>query len=222
MLTIGRSKSYEETVYESLLREYTEIRKADLKKTETAREKIAEADKTIETNKRLMEDATTTGDMLLYATLKSEANKAEETRKFYKGVVAKAEKTPCIAPEAARALYSKANAEIERVKQEYNNAMVEALKPIVELSNDAWSKLYMLYYAKNRIESNLEHKSSGFTPNILNTMHLMSALDKIMQTDEYKKLCADVDPVVKRDLFRKHEWWSPATAAFQEEAAKWI
>lgn len=217
---LGRNKS--ETVYESLLREYLQARQADLEKTATARAKVDEADKTIEANKSLMEEATAAGDMPTYTALKIETTKAEECKKFYKGVLAKAEQNPCISPEAALAMYRKANAEIEKIKQEYNRAMVEAVKPIIELSNDTWLKIYLLQYAMNRIESNLEHKPRGFYPNLLAGLHVMGSFDKLLQTDEYKQNNPDVPGDVKLEPGKRYEWQDPAKAAFKEEAAKWI
>lgn len=208
-------------VYENLLKEYTTLRSAELDKTAKAKSKIEEANAKIEDNKKNMAKATENGDIDAYAELNADNAKNAEIVKFFNGVLEAAKQNASIPPEQAHDLYAKANAEMAAIKEEYNKDIIEALKPLIELSSKAYMQLYLLAMAKNKIRNNLEHKKETFYPPCFFDLSLMVKLDQILQDRDYKENNPDFVGPQKFDA-TYNNWKASADNIVKKEQAKWI
>lgn len=208
-------------VYEEIFKEYTKLKSAEDNKTANARAKIEEAAKQIDTDKSLMEEATKRGDLEAYAGLKADSAKHTEIVKFFTGVLENAKRNPVITQEEATRLYMMASKEQATLKDEYNARMLEAIKPIIEFTNEIDLQIKLLEMAKNKIKNNLEHSPGMFTPDFVSNMHMHDKFDKLLQCDDYKRLSPDVSAEIKRDLYERYEWQAPIAADLTREAARW-
>lgn len=214
------AKSKNTSVYEEMLKEFTTLKAAEDNKTSTARAKIAEANNKIESNNKLMEEATRRGDLESYAELKAENAKATEIVKFYTGVLENVRKVPSIEPGEANRLYAMANREIAALKDEYNAKMIEAIRPIIAFTNELYLQMQLLEMAKNKIRNHLEHTPGTFSADYISNMHIMDKFDKLLQCDDYKRLCPDVKGDEKY-AFKRYEWQSPIKAELAKESTRW-
>lgn len=214
---MGRNKNM--SVYEDLLSQYNTLKAVENEKVTNANNKIAAAKEKIEKNKALMEEATKRGDMDIYAELNADNAKNTEIIKFFERVLAAEKQNGAITPEAARDLYNKADVEMAVIKSNYNKSMLEAIKPLIELSNDTYKKLYLLEMAKSKISINLEHKHCAIGAVTLD-LHMMSKLDRLLQCNDYKKLSPDVKGEEKYE-YKQYDWQAPARAEIAKEAARW-
>lgn len=208
-------------VYENLLKEYTTLRSAELDKTAKAKARIEEANTKIEKNKKLMVKATESGDIDAYAELTAENAKNAEIVKFFNGVLEATKQNTSITPEQANELYKKANDEMAAIKEEYNKDLIEALKPLIEISNKAYMQLYLLAMAKNKIKNNLEHKKDTFFPPNFFDLSLMAKLDQILQDRDYKTNNPEFEGAQKFDATHNN-WRASADNVVNKEKAKWI
>lgn len=207
-------------VYEQILKEYTVLKSAEDSKTTNARSKIEEANKQIDKNTSLMEAATKRGDLEAYAELKADTAKNTEIIKFFTGVLENAKRNASIDNVTAQNLYAMANKEIQDLKKEWHEKMIEALRPLTALTNDYLLQMRLLEMAKNKIKNNLEH-TPGTTPTTLfENMHLLDRFDKILQCNEYKKLSPDVKGEEKFE-YKRYDWQAPMMAELSQESKRW-
>ena len=208
-------------VYENLFKEYTTLRSAELEKTAKANGKIEEANKKIEENKKLMAKATENGDIDAYAELTADNAKNAEIIKFFNGVLEAAKQNTNITPEQAKDLYAKANEEMAAIKAEYNKEFIEAIKPLIELSNKTYTQLYLLALAKHKIKTNLEHQKVTFYPPGFFDLSMMSKLDQILQDGDYKTYNPELIGAQKFAATHNN-WRTPAETIIEKENGKWI
>lgn len=214
------TKTKNTKVYEDLRQEFLKLYDAERDKTDKARAKIDEANEQIERNKVLMEEATKNGDLDKYAELKADTAKNNEIIKFFTGVLESTKRNACIDPGQANRMYAAADKEIAALKNKYNKDMVEALRPIIEMSNEAFLQIKLLEMAKSKIKKCLEHSNDIIASTFLENMHVMTSLDKLLQCDDYKRYNPDVKGDAKH-AFRRYEWQDPAKAKLAEESARW-
>ena len=208
-------------VYEDLLKEYTTLRGAELEKTAKAKTKIEEANAKIAANKSLMAKATESGDIDTYAELNAENAKNAEIVKFFTNVMETAKHNTSITPEQAHELHKKANEEVAAIREEYQREFVEALKPLIELSQKTYMQLGLLRIAKEKIETNLEHKQKSFNMDNFYNLSLMTRLNQILQDSDYKAYNPDFTEEQKR-VGTYNNWKEKAETTIRKEAAKWI
>lgn len=206
-------------VYESLLSEYTSLRKEELTKIANATAKIDSAKEQIEKDKPLLEAAAAKADMDSYEKIKADIIKNEEVVKLFEGFLSDLKRNSAVDPETAKRLYSKADEEIAVIKEQFNKEFTEALNPLIELSNKTFLQMQLLELAKGRIKANLERGQSNFAHIPFLELRLMGEFDRIMQNDDYKKC----NPNYAKDpRTNTHKWTSPAEEIIKKESAKWI
>ncbi len=206
-------------VYENLLNEYTSLRKDELQKIANAKAKIEIAEKQLEEDKRLLEEAAAKADMDKYEKVKTDIVKNEETVKLFKGFLSNIERNAVIDPETAKRFYAKANEEIAVIKEQYNKEFVEALNPLIELSNTTFLKLQLLELAKEKMKANLEHTQSLSVCVPIRELNLMNALNRILQNEDYKNSNPSLTRSQKANI---NQWTLPAEIVLKKEAEKWI
>lgn len=214
------AKTRTNATYEKLLKEYTALKSVEDGKTSNARAKIEEANKAIEKNKVLMEEATKRGDLDTYAELKADTAKNNEVIKFFTGVLEDTKRNATMDNATATKLYGMANKEIQDLKKEWHEKMIEALRPLIALTNDYLLQMRLLEMAKNKIKNNLEHSPGYFPPELFLNMHLLDRFDKILQCEEYKQMNPDVKGDEKY-AFRKYDWQAPINAELSQESKRW-
>lgn len=215
-----------DNVYDEVLSGYLALRNDMLNKERTAAEKIEKAQNSIDNNSALMNEAVTSGDQAFYTKLFEENIKNNATIQFFREVLKKA-KDSTGAEADAHELYKKADAEIVRIKSEYEKEMRKALAPIIDMSNEALLQVELLEFAKNRILFNLEHKPEKFRIRFnYNDIPLMRGLNQMLQSpDCIKEMCGKgvSDPgTMTAVIANGNKWDNPAISRFNEEAAKWI
>ena len=208
-------------VYEDLLKEYTALRGAELEKTAKAKAKIEEANAKIAANKKLMVKATESGDIDTYAELNAESVKNAEIVKFFTNVMETAKHTMSITPEQAHELHKKVNEEVTAIREEYQREFVEALKPLIELSQKTYMQLGLLKIANEKIETNLEHKTKSFNMDNFYNLSLMTRLNQILQDSDYKAHNPDFTEEQKR-VGTYNNWKEKAETTIRKESAKWF
>lgn len=208
--------------YEKILKEYLALKSAEESKTSNAHAKIEEANKQIEKNNALMAEATKRGDLDKYAELKADTAKQTEVVKFFTKVLEDTRRNSSIAHEDAVKLYAAADKETSTLNAEWHKKFAEAIRPLVELTNDYWLQLRMLEMAKNNIKNNLERGNDLGCCSAVGPMSLVlfNKFDNILQCEEYKAASPDVKGEEKFQ-YKRYEWQAPMMAKLSEESKRW-
>ena len=119
-------------VYEDLLKKYQEVRNTKMQKEANAATQIEQAEKAIEQNKAKMAECITTGDQEGYTALFTANSKNEASVSFFRGVLAALKKDDSCNIDTDE-LQRKANAEIARIIDKYNEEVIKLLQPVIEL-----------------------------------------------------------------------------------------
>lgn len=216
------------SVYDEILQGYLSLRNEQRSVEDRARASIEDAQSSIEANTARINEAVAVGDQDTFVQLSTENAKHSASIEFFKRVLnkAKSENRP-EADSKADILYRKADAEINRIKSEYTAEVCEALKPIIEKSNDVLLQLELLELAKNRILLNIKHQQETVRIQFnYNEIPMMRGLNQMLQSpDCIKEMCGkgvSDHGTMTAVIANGNKWDNPARSRFNEEAAKWI
>jgi len=217
-----------ESVYDEILQGYLSLRNEQRNVEDRARASIEDAQANIDANTAKMSEAVAVGDQDTFVQLSAENERHSASIEFFKRILSKAKTEN--QPEAdskADMLYHKADVEINRIKSEYVTEICEALKPIIEKSNDVLLQVELLELAKNKILLNLEHKQAQFRVGFnYNDISMMRGLNQMLQSpDCIKEMCGKGvtdEGIMSGIIATGNKWDKPAKSRFNEEAAKWI
>lgn len=212
-------------VYEDIQKSYLKVRTAKKNKEQNAIIKIAEAEKSIEENKIGMAEAITNGDQERYTNLYAANTQNEAAISFFKGVLDMLKKDDSKEVDG-KELQRKANAEITRIIEKYNEDFIKLMQPIIELSASTCEQVNLLRLAKTMTAKKIEGTDdSSISWNdrrySYEGMDLMIALDKMLQSDPYKKKSGVILDSKVHGIPR-YEWDADAYKKYNSESAKWI
>lgn len=200
------------TVYDQLLKRYTDLRSAYLKKVADAKNGIELAQKALESNSAKMAEAIAKEDQDTYVRLSAENDKHEKAIEYYTELLNKIQSDEqsdsAYDPDEVNDMLQTAKAEISRISAEYEKKMRDLANQMQLVSAEARVQYSLLRLARNKIASNLAHKvyqDQGQTAH--EAMPALGAFDPF-----YKNL-------TKNFLMREEQ---NASEKLSGESSKWI
>lgn len=217
-----------DSVYESVLQGYLSMINERRTFEDRTKAGIEDEQASIDANTARMNEAVAGGDKDTFMLLSMENAKHNASIEFYKKALKSySSENQASTDSKAEALYHMADAEINRIKSEYTAEVCEALKPIIEKSNDVLLQVELLELAKNKIRYNLEHKPEEFRIQFnYNDIGMMRGLNQMLQSpDCITEMCGkDVtdQATLSAIVCNGNKWDKPARSRFSEEASKWL
>lgn len=215
-------------VYEDLLKSYLKVRTAKQEKEQTTAAQIAEAEKSIEVNKKLMAEAISTGDQERYTDLFTANTKSEASISFFKGVLDMLKKEDISKSIDTDDLQRKASVEINKIIEQYNEEFIRLMQPIIDLSVSTATQVNILRLAKAKIAKNIEGAADSSVCSTYKTysydgMDLIKVLDKLLQSYSYTQTDKNCDMSKDISLGAIRNFWDKAAKEkYMKECAKWI
>ena len=196
-------------LYDELLEVYTEHRSKSLENVGVLEKVIESLEKKIEKYSKEMDEADKVKDPCTYQELFINRDACKELIEKYYGEIACEELRPSISGKEARELYKKIAVETKEIKAEYNRAIAEALKPIIEQTIRTYTDLYLLELAKHKIRTNLERKKHDFEPEKFFKLAAMEQVDGLLKCNAFKsKAGADWMTAAKDAVSKQEAMWT--------------
>lgn len=197
------------TVYEQLLKRYTDLRSSFLKKESDVKKGIEQAKTAIESNSEKLAEAIAQEDQATYVLLSEENDKQEKALSYYTELLNKLHNEEMsdsfYNPDEINDMLKTADEEIDRISAEYEKRIRNLADQMKTLSTEVKVQYCLLSLAKKSVADNLAHKVYQHK-SVLQAMPALGAFDQFYR-NLTKNFLMTTDPEVEQALTGEGRKW---------------